>query len=76
MGDVVKMRRKRKPVSIDGVLYIPLEDAAERIGVDKATLYGWNSAGLTNEFRISYLGHCFYEERAIEPFKRSLVKTS
>lgn len=77
MGEVIKLVRKKKknPVTIDGVTYIPGEDFANRVGITVGTLYQWNSEGrIPEQMFMRYLGGIYYEEKAVEPFKISLME--
>jgi hypothetical protein len=76
VGEVItlKGKKKRGPIFLSGVKYIPLEEAAQRIGVEIRTMYEWNSSGRFRGIKINYAGHSYYEEKGIEPFKMTLVK--
>jgi predicted site-specific integrase-resolvase len=75
MESVSNFRRKRNtnPISINGTLYIPAEEFASRVGISVSTVYQWNYDG-TIDFGIRYLGRLYYEDKAIEPFKRTLME--
>jgi hypothetical protein len=77
MGNVVelKMKKNRKPITIDGKTYVYLQDFAERVGVTPNTIYQWRSEGRVSRVAKSYLGKLIFEEKAIEPFKRSLMES-
>lgn len=73
MGEVIKMKRNKKPIQIDGKTYIYLGDFAERVGIAENTVYQWRYEGRVASFTRMYLGRLVFEEKAIEPFKRSLM---
>lgn len=75
MGNIIGFARKRnvKPVMINNKKYVSAQEFCERVGVTIGTAYQWNSENKI-DFKISYLGKVYYEEKAIDPFMRSLVK--
>lgn len=75
MGEVVALKRtrKRSSISFSGVKYISAEEFAERMDITLATVYQWKCDGRL-PFIIRYLGRLYAEEKAVEPFKRSLME--
>ena len=75
MSEIIEIRSKRhkKSIMIDGKVYVYLNEFADRVGVAPNTVYQWRSEGRLTSFARTYTGRLIFEEKAIEPFKRSLL---
>lgn len=78
MGEVITLSKKRqtKPLIIDGKKYIYIDEFAERMGIETTTVYNWRSEGRLSKVAKHYLGRLVFEDKAIEPFKRSLIENA
>lgn len=66
-------KASKKPVVIDGRSYIPILEFAERIGTSVNSVYQLIYEGKI-PFAFKYRGRLIFEEKAIEPYKRSLMQ--
>lgn len=75
MGEVVELKRAKKNTSIviDGKTYISAIDFAERIGTSLPGVYQLIYEGKIT-FACKYRGKLRFEEKAVEPYKRSLLQ--
>ena len=62
-----------KSVVLNGKSYVFIDEFCQKVGVAPATVRQWNYEGRLNGVAAKYLGKLIFEERAIEPFKRSLM---
>lgn len=75
MGDLHAFpgKRTKKAVTIGGIKYVPVDEFADRVGIKTTTVYQWISEGRL-PFATRYLGRLYFEDKAIEPFKKSLIR--
>jgi predicted site-specific integrase-resolvase len=76
VGKVVELKRlkDRERLLIGDVAYIDVNEFANRVGIVKNTVYQWKAEGRLEGISRRYMNKLLFEEKAVEPFKKTLLR--